>query len=102
MEFIWIFIIVFLVAVVFLDVMGTTIIQSSQIHNQKQKRTLIAIVWGLPIVGVFLAMMRINKDIKSNRKKMEEDIAPAIRELANRIKVLEADISKEQDKKKIH
>ena len=102
MEFFWVFMFVVLAAVAFLNVMGTNIIMSSQFHDHDKKKKLLFIVWGVPIVGMFIAMMRINKDIKRERKKMEEDIAPAIRELANRIKVLEADIQHEQDKKSIH
>lgn len=102
MEFFWIFVGVFVVAIVFLNGMGTSIILSSQIHDKKQQRKLLAIVWGVPVLGIFLAMMRINKDIKSSRKKIEEDIAPAIRELANRIKMLEADIQNEQGNKNKH
>lgn len=95
----WVFSAVLLVAVVYLNVMSTRIIRSSPIHDDVKKKHFILMVWIFPVLGVFLAMMQINKDIKNNRKKIDEEIAPAIRQLANQIKVLEADIQHEQQKK---
>lgn len=102
MELFLIFVVVFLGVVTFLNVMVTNIIRSSTIHGSDQKRKYLYIVWGLPIAGIFIVITKINKDIKSNEKKMEEEIAPAIRELADRLKVLEADIQHEQGKKSVH
>ena len=97
--FFWVFGVVLLVAIGYLNVMSTRIIQLSPIHDDKKKKQFTTMVWALPVLGVFLAMMQINKDIKNNRKKIDEEIAPAIRQLANQIKVLEADIQQEQQKK---
>jgi len=107
MDFIWVFGLVILGATVMLDIMCTNIIKSSQIHNQAQKRKLYAIVWGVPVLGIFISIMRINRDIKLNSKKMEESIAPAIREIADRIKGLEADLQNQrptyqQQNKRLH
>ena len=55
-------------------------------------------VWLLPVIGVFIAMLKINKDIKKNREKVEGEIAPAIRELADKLKNLESDIQREKQK----
>ncbi len=94
MDFFWIFLAVILVAGVFLDVMGTNIIKASHLHDDNRKRVLMVILWGLPILGVFIVMGLINRDIKKNQAKMEEEIAPAIREVADRLKVLDADLSR--------
>lgn len=107
MEFIWIFLLVILGAIVLLNVMCTNIIKSSQIHNQKAKNKLLLLVWGVPVLGVFMAIMRINKDIKLNRQKMEQDIVPTIRKIADKIKGLEADLQSQnpsyrEQKKKLH
>ena len=94
MDLFWIFLVVIIAACVFLNVMGTTIIKSSHIHDDKQKRILMIVLWGIPMLGVFIVIRQINKDIKKHQAKMEEEIAPAIREVADRLKVLDADLSK--------
>ena len=94
MDFFWIFLAVIVVASVFLNVMGTNIISASHIHDEHRKRVLMVILWGLPILGVFVVIGLINRDIKKNQVKMEEEIAPAIREVADRLKVLDADLSR--------
>ena len=76
--------------------MCAQIIQSSQIHSPEKKQKLVLIVWSLPILGVFISLFQINKDIKKNREKVEGEIAPAIRELADKLRVLESDIQKEK------
>ncbi|WP_455200559.1 hypothetical protein [Kaarinaea lacus] len=98
MELIWLFGAVFLIAIVYLNYMCTQIIQSSQIHSAEKKQKLVLIVWLLPVLGVFLALFKINKDIKKNREKVEGEIAPAIRELADKLKTLESDIQREKQK----
>ena len=104
MDLIWIFIAVIVAANILLNVMGTNIVRSSEIHDNNKKRNLLIVLWGVPLLGVFLAMIKINKDIKANQAKMEEEIAPAIRQMADRLKVLDADIALSKSKKnpKIH
>jgi NADH:ubiquinone oxidoreductase subunit 6 (subunit J) len=97
--FLWVFATVLVAAVVYLNVMSTRIIRISQLHDARKKKQFIILVWALPVVGVFVVMMQINRDIKKNQKKVEEEIAPAIRQLADQLKVLEADIQQEQQKK---
>lgn len=94
MDLFWIFLAVIIAACVFLNVMGTTIIKSSHIHDDSRKRTLMIVLWGIPMLGVFIVIRQINKDIKKHQAKMEEEIAPAIREVADRLKVLDADLSR--------
>lgn len=96
MILLWVFVFVLAAAIIYLNFMCTQIIQSSQLHNAEKKRQLILIVWLLPIAGVFISLLRINKDIKKNREKIEGEIAPAIRELADKLRVLENDIQQEQ------
>ena len=104
MDLFWIFLLPMVAANIFLNIMGTNIIKSSEIHDHNKKRNLLIMLWGIPMLGVFIAMIKINKDIKANQQKMEEDIAPAIRQIADRLKVLDADIalSKAKKKPKIH
>lgn len=94
MDFFWIFLAIIVIACIFLDVMATTIIKSSHIHDDLRKRNLMIILWGLPMLGVFIVIRQINRDIKKHQAKMEEEIAPAIREVADRLKVLDADLSR--------
>lgn len=96
MDFFWIFLLVVVIACVFLDVMATSMIRASQIHDAARKRKLLLILWCLPMLGVFIVVRQINRDIKVNQAKMEEQIAPAIREVADRLKVLDADLSQKR------
>jgi len=104
MDLFWIFILIMVIANILLNIMGTNIVRSSEIHDNNKKRNLLIMLWGIPMLGVFVAMIKINKDIKANQQKMEEEIAPAIREMADRLKVLDADIAMSKAKKnpKIH
>jgi type VI protein secretion system component VasK len=98
MDFFWMFLAVVIAACVLMNLMGTTIIAASHIHDDSRKRVLMLILWGLPMLGVFVIIRMINKDIKKNQAKMEEEIAPAIREVADRLKVLDADLSSSRAK----
>jgi len=94
MDLMWIFLILLLTAYIFLNVMGTGMIKASELHDHNQKTKMIIMLWALPLVGVFMVIRQINKDIKQNQSKIEEEIAPAIREVADRLKVLDADLSR--------
>ena len=98
MILLWVFGAVLVAVIIYLNYMSTQIIESSRIHSPEKKHNLVLIVWLLPVVGVFIAMLKINKDIKKNREKVEEEIAPAIRELADKLKNLESDIQREKQK----
>lgn len=99
MDFVFIFIGVVIVATVFLNVTAMNVIKSSQIHSEQKKKRLMLLLWGIPLLGVFIVIRQINKDIKQNQVKMEEEIAPAIREMADRLKVLDADLMMKKLKK---
>lgn len=98
MILLWVFGAVLVVAIIYLNYMCTQIIQSSRMHSPEQKHNLVLTVWLLPVVGVFVALLKINKDIKKNRDKVEGEIAPAIRELADKLKTLESDIQREKQR----
>ena len=96
-------------AVLFLNYSATRIVLSSNIHTEKNKIVFIGLIWVFPILGVIAAMMLINRDIKKNRRKLNEEIAPVIRQLGDKIKHLEADLlqerpsgTSEEIKKKLH
>ena len=98
MELMLLFGAVLVAAIIYLNYMSTQIIHSSRIHSPEKKQNLVLTVWLLPVLGVFIAMLKINKDIKKNREKVEGEIAPAIRELADKLKNLEIDIQREKQK----
>lgn len=93
MDFVLILIGFAIIATIFMNVMAMNIIKSSQIHEAKRKQNLNIILWALPLLGVFVVIRLINRDIKKNQEKMEDEIAPAIREVADKLKVLDADLS---------
>lgn len=93
MDFVLILIAFAILATILMNIMAMNIIKSSQIHEPKRKQKLIILLWAIPLLGVFVVIKLINKDIKENQAKMEDEIAPAIREVADRLKVLDADIS---------
>jgi len=98
MELMLLFGAVLVAAIIYLNYMSTQIIHSSRIHSPEKKQSLVMTVWLLPVIGVFIVMLKINKDIKKNREKVEGEIAPAIRELADKLKNLESDIQREKQK----
>jgi ABC-type thiamin/hydroxymethylpyrimidine transport system permease subunit len=94
MELMLLFGAVLVAAIIYLNYMSTQIIHSSRIHSPEKKQNLVMTVWLLPVIGVFIAMLKIKK----NREKVEGEIAPAIRELADKLKNLEIDIQREKQK----
>jgi TRAP-type C4-dicarboxylate transport system permease small subunit len=68
----WIFGLILLGAVIYLNFTGTQIIQSSQIHAPAKKRNLIITVWLLPVAGAFIALYLINSDIKKKSGENRE------------------------------
>ncbi|HEY5603357.1 MAG TPA: hypothetical protein VIM41_09625 [Gammaproteobacteria bacterium] len=97
-----IFGLILLGAIMYLNITSTQIIQSSHIHTTQKKRHLLLIVWCVPLAGVFIALYMINRDIKKNQQKMENDIAPAIRELSDKIRNIEAGLQQREKKPKFH
>lgn len=83
------------VAVLLLNYSGTKIVLSSAIHTDNRKQMLIGLIWVIPILGVIITMLLINRDIKKNHRKLDEEIAPVIRELGNKIKHLEKDLQQD-------
>jgi cytochrome c-type biogenesis protein CcmH/NrfF len=97
-----IFIVVGIVLVVALNMESSKTVSSSQIHTDQQKRKFKVLIWALPIIGTMIAMWLINKDIRKKRHQMEEEIAPAIKELGDRLKKLEAGIQRKYNRNKLH
>lgn len=97
-----IFIIVGLVLVVALNVESTKTVTSSQLHSEPQKRKFKILIWALPIIGTMIAMWQINKDIRKKQHQMEEEIAPAIKELGDRLKKLDMGIRQKRNKNTLH
>ena len=77
------FIVVVIVLVVALNIEGTKTVTSSQIHSDTDKRKFILLIWAVPVMGTMVAMWLINNDIRKKRHQMEEEIAPAIKELGD-------------------
>jgi NADH:ubiquinone oxidoreductase subunit 6 (subunit J) len=100
--FIWVLVIVGVISVVALNIEGAKTVSSSEIHSDEEKRKYQLMIWGLPILGTILAMWFINKDIRKKQDEMEEEIAPAIKELGDRLKKMESGIQQKQNKDKLH
>ena len=96
------FIVVVIVLVVALNIEGTKTVTSSQIHSDTDKRKFILLIWAVPVMGTMVAMWLINNDIRKKRHQMEEEIAPAIKELGDRLKKLESGIQRKQNKNQLH
>ena len=97
-----IFIFIGIVLVFALNVESSKTVTSSQIHSEQEKRKFKIIIWVLPVIGTMIAMWLINKDIRKKQHQMEEEIAPAIKELGDRLKKLESGIQRKQNKNKLH
>jgi len=96
MDLMWMFLALVITAYVVLNIMGSSMIRASEIHEDSKKNKLLLILWGVPVIGVFIVVRQINRDIKQNQERMEEEIAPAIREVADRLKILDADLSRKK------
>jgi hypothetical protein len=90
------------IAVVALNIASGKTVSSSEIHSDAEKRKFLLMIWLLPIVGTMLAMWFINKDIRKSQHEMEDEIAPAIKELGDRLKKLETRIHQKQNNQKLH
>jgi len=97
-----IFVVIGIVLVVALNVESTKTVSSSQLHDEREKRKFKIIIWALPVIGTMIAMWLINKDIRKKQHQIDEEIAPAIKELGDRLKKLESRVQQKQDKKKLH
>ena len=100
--FIWVLVIVGVISVVALNIEGAKTVSSSEIHSDSEKLKYLVMIWALPFIGTILAMWFINKDIRKKQHQMEDEIAPAIKELGDRLKKLESGIHQKQNKHKLH
>lgn len=89
-------------AVVALNVEGAKTVSGSQIHSESEKRRYLLMIWLLPIAGTILAMWLINKDIRKKQHEMEDEIAPVIKELGDRLRKLESGLHRKQNGRKLH
>lgn len=99
---IWLIAIISVVSVVALNLEGTKTVSSSEIHSDSEKRKYRILIWALPVIGTILVMWLINKDIRKKQIEMENEIAPAIKELGDRLKKLESGIHQKQNNSKLH
>ena len=90
------------ISVVALNIASSKTVSSSEIHSEAEKQKFLMLIWLLPIVGTMLAMWLINKDIRKSQDEMEDQIAPAIKELGDRLKKLESSIQQKQNNSKLH
>lgn len=100
--FIWVLVIVAVISVVALNIEGAKTVSSSEIHSESEKLKYLTIIWVLPFIGTILVMWLINKDIRKKQTQMEDEIAPAIKELGDRLKKLESGIQQKQKQNKLH
>lgn len=98
----WIGISLIVFLALYLSIVGTTTVSHSEIHTSKQKRNYILLIWIFPIIGTFVVIALINRDIKKQAEKAEEKIAPMIKDLADQISLLDAAIQKKKGDKSIH
>lgn len=100
--FTWVLVIVGVISVVALNIEGAKTVSSSEIHSESEKLKYLTIIWALPFIGTILVMWLINKDIRKKQLQMEDEIAPVIKELGDRLKKLESGIQQKQNKQKLH
>ena len=100
--FIWLLVVIGVIAIVVLNIEGAKTVSSSEIHSDAEKRKYRIMIWAFPIVGTMMAMWSINKDIRKKQHEIEDEIAPAIKELGDRLKKLESGIQQKQNKGKLH
>ena len=100
--FMWVLLIVAVISVVVLNIEGAKTVTGSEIHSETEKRKYLAMIWALPFLGTILVMWLINKDIRKKQIQMEDEIAPAIKELGNQLKKLESGIQRKQNQQKLH
>ncbi|NOZ55052.1 MAG: hypothetical protein GXP08_18250 [Gammaproteobacteria bacterium] len=99
---IWIVILIIGLSAITLNIFATQTVLSSSIHTKIKRRNYILLIWSIPIVGVILAVLFINRDIKKNKETIESDIADVMKDLAKRINGIEADIKQKRSKKSLH
>ena len=96
---IWLLVLIGVISVVALNIEGAKTVSSSELHSDTEKRKFLIMIWGIPIFGTMLAMWLINKDIRKKQHEMEDEIAPAIKELGDRLKKLESGIQQKRNNK---
>ncbi len=95
-------VLVVVLAVVALNIESSKTVAGSQIHSDAEKSKYRRMIWLFPVVGTIWAMWLINKDIRKKQHEMEEEIAPAIKELGDRLKKLESGLQNKQKNQKLH
>jgi hypothetical protein len=100
----WLLVATAVISTIALNILGTSTVQESQIHSAERKRFYLALIWCIPMLGVILSMMLINRDIKRHQKNSEQDILNTLKTLSENINKLEAGIQQKKikDKEPLH
>ena len=98
----WIVLLAALAPVVALNIVATKTIKQSKIHSELNKRRLYITVWALPIFGVLLAMLRINKDLKKMESQSEDKLTDALKHFTDSISAIEANLQRKQKNPPLH
>jgi len=98
----WIVLFLAIVPVVALNIVATKTIINSKIHSEANKRVMYIIVWAIPIFGVLLAMLKINKDIKKIESQSEDKLTDALKHFTDSITVIEANLQRKQKNPPMH
>lgn len=98
--FIWLILATALISTLALNGLGTSTVTGSQIHSVERKRLYLMLIWCIPLFGVILVMLFINRDIKQHHKTSELEILATLKTLSDNINKLEAGIQHKSTKDK--
>jgi len=98
----WIVLLAAIAPVVALNIVATKTIKQSNIHSELNKRRLYITVWALPVFGVLLAMLRINKDLKKMESQSEDKLTDALKQFTDSITTIEANLQRKQKNPPLH
>jgi len=98
----WFVLLVVLVPVIALNIVATKTVIHSNIHSEGDKRRLYITVWALPVFGVLLAMLKINKDLKKMESQSEDKLTDALKHFTDSISTIEANLQRKQKNPPLH
>ncbi len=98
----WIVLLIVIVPIVALNVVAMKTVEHSNIHSEANKRNLYFAVWAIPIFGVMLVMLKINKDIKKVNDQAEDKLNNALKNFTENITTIEANLQNKPKNTPLH
>lgn len=93
----WLFLGLTCLAVIVLNIFGSTTVLRSRLDSNNKKRLYLLLIWLAPVLGVITVPLLISRDMKKTKSKNDKELVAALNNFGKRINAISDGIKKKQE-----